>query len=302
MKQVDIKDFKVADNIKALEKQIKDQYENDAFFNSVYQKLKKTNDNINYLDVISVVETIRKCRDCPGLDNCPQNNKGYILTIVDNSLVKQPCLKLQNKLNLAKNHQSLIYTTDESIREFPSIKDIDVEGTARSKIITHIMDIAEGINKKGIFLSGPPGIGKTFMIEALLQKMLANNVSSAYVLLNDLTPKIRTNFYSSEADKSLFNSTINKLKKVNFLYLDDIGSETADNGFTRDEILFPILDYRMKNQLLTCFSSNYSLEELTEHYSRTNSKLNEPVKAARLIERIRVLSDEYKISESKSRR
>lgn len=292
----------IPSNIKDIEARIKNKYANDEFFKSVYQKLALTNDNMHLLDVIDVMESISKCRDCPGLSACPQDNKGYILTIVDNVLVKQPCLKMQEQLKLAQSHKALIYTTELSARKYPNIKDIEISSDSRTLIINHIMDLAEGLSNKGVYLYGPPGIGKTFIIEALLQKMLDNNITSAYVLLNDLAAKIRTNFYSNSEDKTLFTNTINKLKRVNFLYIDDIGAEVADNGFTRDEILFPILDYRMKNNLTTCFSSNYSLLELKEHYARTNSKLNEPVKAARLLERIRVLSDEYEIIESQSRR
>ena len=63
---------------------------------------------------------------------------------------------------------------------------------------------------------------------------------------------------------------------------------------TRDEILGTVLQYRMDNDLTTFFTSNYTLSELEEHLSAT-SRGNDPIKARRIIERIRFLTKEEKL-------
>ena len=54
------------------------------------------------------------------------------------------------------------------------------------------------------------------------------------------------------------------------LLLDDIGAENTSN-WSRDEVLGPILQYRMENHLPTFFTSNLTMDELEEALSTTSS-------------------------------
>ena len=72
---------------------------------------------------------------------------------------------------------------------------------------------------------------------------------------------IKQSMYDNEYRQDM----IGHLRFSEVLVLDDIGSE-AITPWTRDEILFPILDYRMNHELKTYFTSNYTLEELEQHY------------------------------------
>lgn len=81
---------------------------------------------------------------------------------------------------------------------------------------------------------------------------------------------------------------ISRMKFSDVLFLDDIGSESI-SAWTRDEILFPILEYRMNNRLKTYFTSNYTLEELKLRYGRVREE-NSEVASLRIIERIRTLA------------
>ena len=72
------------------------------------------------------------------------------------------------------------------------------------------------------------------------------------------------------------------------LLLDDIGAENCSN-WSRDEILGPILQYRMENNLPTFFTSNLTLDELETALSTTTSGVDK-LKARRIIERIKQLT------------
>ena len=72
------------------------------------------------------------------------------------------------------------------------------------------------------------------------------------------------------------------------LLLDDIGAESV-SAWSRDEILGPILQYRMEEKLPTFFTSNLSIDEL-EKFLAINSSSVERVKARRIVERIRQLT------------
>ena len=70
--------------------------------------------------------------------------------------------------------------------------------------------------------------------------------------------------------------------------MDDIGAENVSN-FSRDEILGPILQYRMDEGLPTFFTSNLTIEELEKNLSITSSGIDK-VKAKRIVERIKQLT------------
>ena len=70
--------------------------------------------------------------------------------------------------------------------------------------------------------------------------------------------------------------------------LDDIGAENT-TAWSRDEVLGPILQYRMEEDLPTFFTSNLTLKELESALSITNNGI-EKVKAKRIVERIKQLT------------
>ena len=74
------------------------------------------------------------------------------------------------------------------------------------------------------------------------------------------------------------------------LFLDDIGAETM-TPWVRDDVLAILLEYRMKQQLPTLFSSNKSFAELEQHLRSARNEVDE-VKAKRLMQRFSALSTE----------
>ena len=88
--------------------------------------------------------------------------------------------------------------------------------------------------------------------------------------------------------KTDYEEKFNFIKKVPILLLDDIGAENVSN-FSRDEILGPILQYRMDEGLPTFFTSNLTIEELEKNLSITSSGIDK-VKAKRIVERIKQLT------------
>ena len=83
------------------------------------------------------------------------------------------------------------------------------------------------------------------------------------------------------------------IKKAPLLLLDDIGAEYL-TPWARDEILGTILQYRMDEELPTFFTSNMNLKQLEEHFSIT-SVGKEEIKARRMIERIKSLTNDFEL-------
>ena len=88
---------------------------------------------------------------------------------------------------------------------------------------------------------------------------------------------------------------INKCKHADVLMFDDIGGE-GNSSFVRDEVLGPILQYRMFASKPTFMSSNYSVAELEQHLAEVKDSLNQ-VNASRVVERIKELMKEIRLDD-----
>ena len=158
------------------------------------------------------------------------------------------------------------------------------------KIVVNKIKNYLGIQKEalGLYLYGDMGVGKTFLLKRIAKKIAENNKEIAFITVSHLASKIKAMFNDNEAYWNLINS----LKDIDFLFLDDIGSESI-NGWFRDDILFSILNSRMQKLKTTFFSSNYSLKKLEDIQSKTaKEKYRQSDKAIRLISRIKSLSEE----------
>ncbi|MBA1394311.1 hypothetical protein EQ500_10635 [Lactobacillus sp. XV13L] len=84
-------------------------------------------------------------------------------------------------------------------------------------------------------------------------------------------------------------------KAVPIVMLDDIGADSM-SSWIRDEVLSVILQYRMQEKLPTFFSSNLSMEDLQLHMTVNQRGDYEPLKAARIMERIKYVSREIVVA------
>ena len=83
------------------------------------------------------------------------------------------------------------------------------------------------------------------------------------------------------------------LENIPVLLLDDIGAEKVTD-WGRDEIIGTILQTRMNKGMPTFFTSNLTISELEHHLSLTKEK-EDVVKAKRIIERVKYLTDDIEL-------
>ena len=148
-----------------------------------------------------------------------------------------------------------------------------------------------GNKEKGIFIYGKMGIGKTFLLKRIAKKIAQQGFKIGIINLSDLATKIKNQL----SEQVGYEKTLETLKQVDFLFIDDIGAEPITSWF-RDEIVFSILNDRMQTKRTTFFTSNYSYSELAKIEARTN-KVSYPEydKANRLLERIKALTEPYEL-------
>lgn len=172
-----------------------------------------------------------------------------------------------------------------------NLKDFEVEGNAsRSKIQQYILQYITQYKQtgqfldKGLYLFGEFGTGKTYILGVIADSLAKLKVPSLLVYTPELFRELRSSLI-----QGTFEERLKYIKNVPVLMLDDLGAEPV-TVWIRDEVLGAILHYRMSNELPTFISSNYSLEELEEQISRTETGQEDILKAKRILERIKMLT------------
>ncbi|QIL50589.1 primosomal protein DnaI [Weissella coleopterorum] len=151
---------------------------------------------------------------------------------------------------------------------------------------------------RATYLQGPYGVGKTYLMGAMANQLSFDDID---VLLLHY-PTLASNMKEAINDSSIDTKTVRlEMKNVDILVLDDIGAEIDGSGWIRDDVLSVVLDYRMQNGLATFFTSNFSMNQLEkEHFALTKNGAD-PVKAERIMQRIKYLAKEIPVS-GKNRR
>ncbi len=173
---------------------------------------------------------------------------------------------------------------------FPTFPDIAnhklYNSINRSEVLNEVLRFQKTYkpNKfiKGVFIHGKFGTGKTFLMQRLAYRLSEKGHKVLIAYYPDLVRQIK----SSIADGAV-ETYINKLKHADVLILDDIGAESNTN-FIRDEVLGPILQFRIDMELPVCMTSNLSFDELKLHFQESSTGKN-VINSERIISRIRYL-------------
>ena len=231
------------------------------------------------------------CNHCKGLAACKNKIEGHAyLPKVHNGKLEFgyiPC-KYKQKMEEENKYLKNVYCIDipKEIRE-AKMKDIYMEDKSRFETIKWLKNFIQDYEKektiKGLYLYGNFGSGKTYLIAAMLNELAKRNVKSGIIFWPDFLRNLKSKFQSD------YEEQIEKIKKLPILCIDDIGAETT-TSWSRDEVLCPIVQYRMQEHLPTFFTSNLDYKTLEQHFSVTKDGV-EKVKARRIIERIIQLTD-----------
>lgn len=141
--------------------------------------------------------------------------------------------------------------------------------------------------QQGLYLYGSFGVGKTYLLGAIANALAQQGVESTLLHF----PSFAVSMKAAIRDNST-GDILDDVKQAPILMIDDIGAD-AMSSWIRDDILGVILEYRMQQELPAFFSSNFSMDQLeTEHLAVDNQGNEEPLKAKRIMERIRYLAVE----------
>lgn len=243
----------------------------------------------------------KNCKNCPGLSECKNKVPGYVYTpIKDNNIINFSYVACDKKIKEIKDNE---YRQNIELFDMPkdianaTLKDMYKDDKARLPIIKYFKEFIDNYEKeekpKGLYLHGSFGSGKTYLIAALFNEMAKKNIRSALIYYPEFLRSLKSSFQTNYIEQ------FNYIKKVPLLLLDDIGAENG-SAWARDEVLGPILQYRMEEHLPTFFTSNLTIEELEMSLAATSTGVDK-VKARRIIERIKQLTTNLELI-SKNRR
>lgn len=235
------------------------------------------------------VEELKNCSECPGLIYCKNRLDGHVL--YPETKGKQvifsyvPCKYEKERREKEANRM----TRDKEL-SMASMKDIDGTDKKRIPVLKWLIRFCEKYDKnsnfKGLYLHGTFGCGKTYLISAAFNELAKKRITTEIVYLPELLRDLKSDFDS-------FADRIDYLENVDLLLIDDIGAEKVTE-WSRDEILGTILQHRMNNYKTTFFTSNLSIEELEQHLI-ISSNIDEKVKARRIIERVKQLTEDMEL-------
>lgn len=272
---------------------------NNPYFSLVLEKIDlEENKLYKYTSRIKDCATEEQnCQNCKGLCFCKNEMKGYKLipNVLDNKInfEYEACSYMKKNLKETSFLNNIKLYNEPSELKNARIKDIYVDDKSRVEVIKYINDYIKNYNKnrlKALYLTGSFGSGKTYLISALFNELAKQNVSSVIVYFPEFLRTLKSSFNDIE---NSYNERFNYVKNAKLLLIDDIGAENLTT-WGRDEILGTILQYRMQENLPTFFTSNLNMKELEEHLSITTSS-SDKVKARRIIERIKQLTDDIEL-------
>ena len=234
----------------------------------------------------------KECNKCESLEGCINMMKGYhpelVLTrnSIDVRYDRCPRKILDDeKRNNERLIKSLYVPKDILTATFEDFEHDAERIDAAQKAAAFLLNYEHGKTTKGLYFYGKFGVGKSYLLGAIANKLAKKQISSMIVYVPELFREMK----SAIADATL-NDKIEALKKEPILMLDDIGAESV-SSWTRDEVLGPILQFRMLESLPTFFTSNFDLEGLEHHLAHSQRGEEEKVKARRILERIRAVSE-----------
>ncbi|MEK4255057.1 MULTISPECIES: primosomal protein DnaI [unclassified Ureibacillus] len=235
-----------------------------------------------------------ECCNCGSTEKCTNYLKGFVpkLYIAQNSIdvEYERCKQkiIEDERREIESMISSMYMPKDVLSA--TLKDLEIDDESRVEILNYAADFVAHIKnsgelpKKGFYLYGEFGVGKSFVLGAIANELASLKVPSVLVFVPEFLRELKNSIH----DQTL-QEKVDYVKQAPVLMLDDIGAESL-TSWARDEILGSILHYRMSEQLPTFITSNLDYKQLEIHLAETSRGEMDVVKAARIMERIKAVT------------
>lgn len=235
----------------------------------VYEKLKPLNLSVgdvrsNIAKLSDYQKDYNYCKNCPGVDKCGKKTPHISMYVYkDGNYVTtryEPCKKIMEQIRLDNKY---LY------RDFPAewkesrIKAMDLSENRRP-VINRFREIVKGTTNKSVYLVGNHKVGKSYLLVTFANEFIA--LGKGQVAVINASQRFKELTDLSFNDKEEFSKQMLLLSNVPLLIIDDFGQEYVYETL-RDLVVMPILNERYRNNLLTFFTSEFSINEIQKLYS-----------------------------------
>lgn len=255
--------------------------ETEDFIKEVQKEFPNENVNLNNVSDFYIVLCDRdNCKKCKGLNNCPNSNQGFYLSKTKDGFVQVRC-KYLTELQKS-SHPNLLKSEYNEALSDASTKNYDLNTESRKKILNYITDFAKNYGKgfkEGLYIYGGFSYGKTYSLMLTAKALSSYGIDHIFAYFPDLVIEIK-----AAMENGKYDQIIELLRETDVLLLDDLGAENM-TPWLRDEVLGPIINYRMNLKKPIFVSSNINPNDLKKHFMM-NSTEEEKTKAGRITSRL----------------
>lgn len=212
----------------------------------------------NYpIDYLEMKYHCNICKDT-GVDGtkiCECRKKIQIDQLFENSEIKE-ILKYQNFDNFDLSVYRKDRQSGELVSPYENMKEIREE----------LLDYSKNFNKDSanLYIYGPVGTGKTYMINCIAREVLNDGYSVIYLSESDLVNNILEYKYAFSEKKSELRPKVDSIYNADLLIIDDLGSNTINEN--SKSAIFEVINKRLVKKLPVIISSNLDTEDLRLHY------------------------------------
>lgn len=140
---------------------------------------------------------------------------------------------------------------------------------AMERIFSVCTDFADNFDKqkKGLFMTGATGLGKTFLSTCIARELLKKGKSVIYISAVEFFKRVEASRFD------LHNSDIDLFENCDLLIIDDLGTEPP--GAYATAVFSDILDKRIMNEKMMILSTNFSDMDMEKMYGqRVSSRIS----------------------------
>lgn len=245
----------------------------------------------NLPTILTQIERKKICESCKGEKLCAQQMSDMISELYYyNNKLNFNFKNCKYKELLNEDFVELLFVSENNHAINKELYKVAPRANIIKGINTFLSEYLSGLKPKGMYIHGPFGVGKTFLLLKLANKLAKEKIKVLFVYYPDLVRSIKSSVGTNNLE-----TYVEKLKTAEVLFLDDFGAESNSN-FIRDEVLGPILQYRSSENLPVFFSSNLTLDEVKEHLEESKLDSN-PINSSRIIERIKILTNDFELKD-----
>ena len=221
---------------------------------------------------VKVLDDKKTCASCKGISSCKRQNGHYQLDLqydeaydmIENTT--KPCRYEELRVLAKKNFINSDF--DESFLDYSLKECLETFGKERKELVVSLSNsfknIREKMFEKSYFITGDPEVGKSFILVQFAQAIAKANLGKvSFINAMSYFDKLNNTLFN---EKEYFSTLFEQLKNVDFLFIDDFGNEYK-TIYIFDNILYPLLSYRLQRKLHTSFTSQYSLDEIKQMYT-----------------------------------